>query len=429
MRGEEDPDKESNVGELLKRKAKEGVKVILMLWDEKYSDQLGLMGTHDDETRRYFKRTAVECLLVGRSKREGILASEFVGSCYTHHQKTVICDAPMEDDSGMKRIIGFIGGLDITNGRYDDPTFPLWSTIPTVHSTDFHNAIVPGVTQETGPREPWHDCHAKVEGPIALDLMKNFEERVRRQAEDNVHSLFRPSGDEFVLDAPAALQEYEGGEWTVQLFRSITQDSALFDFDRQQVLFRKGGMFVERSIMNIMVQKIRNAKNFIYLENQYFLGSAYAWQQDCDIASHHLIPTELTRKIVDKIGAGEDFKVYALIPMFPEGDPMTAPIQEILFWQFRTMEAMYKDIAAAINDSGNGKHPTDYLSFYCLGKRESEDEMPEGFADPEPGSQSEKVRSSRRHPVYVHSKMTIIDDSYVLVGSANINQRSLGGNR
>ena len=87
-------------------------------------------------------------------------------------------------------------------------------------------------------------------------------------------------------------------------------------------------------------------------------------------------------------------------------------------------------IAVAINQAGNGKQPTDYLSFYCLGKRESLDEMPEDcFDDPTPGTLVEAVRISRRHCVYVHSKMTIFDDEYILVGSANINERSLAGNR
>lgn len=31
--------------------------------------------------------------------------------------------------------------------------------------------------------------------------------------------------------------------------------------------------------------------------------------------------------------------------------------------------------------------------------------------------------------IYVHSKLMIVDDEYVLVGSANINQRSLDGTR
>ncbi len=31
--------------------------------------------------------------------------------------------------------------------------------------------------------------------------------------------------------------------------------------------------------------------------------------------------------------------------------------------------------------------------------------------------------------VYVHSKLMVVDDEYVIVGSANINQRSLDGDR
>ena len=63
------------------------------------------------------------------------------------------------------------------------------------------------------------------------------------------------------------------------------------------------------------------------------------------------------------------------------------------------------------------------------GKRESTEDLPDGLEVPEPGSMAETLRTSLRHPVYVHSKMTIIDDDYVLCGSANINQRSMGGNR
>ena len=43
------------------------------------------------------------------------------------------------------------------------------------------------------------------------------------------------------------------------------------------------------------------------------------------------------------------------------------------------------------------------------------DEVPEDLAAPEPGSLPAKVRASMRHPIYVHSKMTIVDDDYVLV--------------
>jgi phospholipase D1/2 len=37
------------------------------------------------------------------------------------------------------------------------------------------------------------------------------------------------------------------------------------------------GRMVDASIAQAYIQMIRNAENFIYIENQYFLGSAYCW--------------------------------------------------------------------------------------------------------------------------------------------------------
>lgn len=47
----------------------------------------------------------------------------------------------------------------------------------------------------------------------------------------------------------------------------------------------------------------------------------------------NLIPMELALKIASKIRARERFAVYILIPMWPEGDPKTNTVQEILYWQ------------------------------------------------------------------------------------------------
>ncbi len=117
-------------------------------------------------------------------------------------------------------MVAFIGGLDITDGRYDTPEFQLWSTVRTVqHRGDFYSKCVPGVTEATGPRQPWHDCHARVEGAVALDIMANFTERWRMQAEEDVGALFHPSEDEFDLEHSPEVPEAEGGPWTVQLFR------------------------------------------------------------------------------------------------------------------------------------------------------------------------------------------------------------------
>ena len=42
---------------------------------------------------------------------------------------------------------------------------------------------------------------------------------------------------------------------------------------------------------------------------------------------------ELALKIASKIKAKERFAVYVVIPMWPEGDPNSAVMQEVLFWQ------------------------------------------------------------------------------------------------
>ena len=74
---------------------------------------------------------------------------------------------------------------------------------------------------------------------------------------------------------------------------------------------------------------------FILFTFQYFLGSAYCWLQNDDTNCNHTIPSEITQKVVDKIYQGQRFCAYICIPMFPEGNPASAPIQEILYWQTR----------------------------------------------------------------------------------------------
>lgn len=129
----------------------------------------------------------------------------------------------------------------------------------------------------------------------------------------------------------------------------------------------KKGRQVDSSIAQAYIQMIRNAENFIYIENQYFLGSAYSWLQNDDVNCHHTIPSEIAQRIVDKIHMNQRFTAYIMIPMFPEGDPASAPIQEILYWQTRTIEMMYRRVGDAIKETGSPTEPTDWLLFLCPG--------------------------------------------------------------
>lgn len=437
LRDDEDAIAQSKVGELLKGKAEEGLSVIVVVWDERTSNAIipgGFMGTHDEETFTYFADTNVQCFKHPRHQGgqamgvKGMFRTDFTQTCYSHHQKTVILDAPGGVDD-TRRIIAFVGGLDITDGRYDTPEFHLWSTLSTRHNNcgDFYNNCTPGTTAESGPRQPWHDIHAKIEGPAAAMVRQNFVERVMQQSESASTGIL--SIVDFDADSEAIPEESDGALWNVQLFRSITSESAIFDLDSAQGLHLNKGLYCENSIFRAYVQQIRNAQNYIYVENQYFLGSSFDWTDSKDAAANHTIPAEIAFKVRDKIAAGEPFAAYIVIPMYPEGDPSTAALQEILYWQHRTMQMMYKTVADAIKEHGAEGKPDDYLMFFCLAKREGINDIPEDVGPPTEGTKAELVRMTMRHPIYVHCKMLIVDDDYIIVGSANINQRSLGGNR
>jgi phospholipase D1/2 len=165
---------------------------------------------------------------------------------------------------------------------------------------------------------------------------------------------------------------------------------------------------VDRSIQDAYIHAIRRAKNFIYIENQYFLGSSYGWESKKDAGANHLIPLELTRKIVSKIEAGQPFTVYVVVPMWPEGVPESASVQAILDWQTRTMRMMYKEIAVALEVKKiYDRHPRDYLAFFCLGNRETV--SPRDYVPPKTPQDSnyKSAQQHRRFMIYIHAKMMI----------------------
>ena len=435
------------------KKADQGVRVKVMVWSEMSSGEFvgdkGMMNTHDMETYKYFKDPAnyasnnknkVICALAPRQLHEvkeltDTFQQKFAGSMYTHHQKSVVCDAPDPcAHDGRRKLVAYVGGLDLTGGRYDTPEHNIFKTLKTDHNEDFRNSNAKSTPPTTGPREPWHDIHARVEGPIARDVLENFVERWVRQGEgmpplvdDNFCRQINPQAVS-VCDDPSK-------EWNVQLFRSITSDSADLKIEGRErlVLTSKKGRLVEQSITQAYIQMIRHAKNFIYIENQYFMGSAYRWLEDSDVLCNHTIPVEIISKIRDKMLAGQRFTAYIVIPMWPEGDPTSAPMQAILFWQMRTMEMMYHEVGNALREAHVPKHlghkPTDWLMFLCPGKREVWGPHMELLDPPLPGSLPEGLRKTMRQMIYVHSKMMIVDDAYIIVGSANINERSMSGTR
>ncbi|KAK7252644.1 hypothetical protein RIF29_36735 [Crotalaria pallida] len=389
----------STLGELLKAKSQEGVRVLLLVWDDPTSRSMlgfktvGLMDTHDEDTRRFFKHSSVQVLLCPRSGGKGHswIRTKEAGTIYTHHQKTVIVDA----DAGhnKRKIKAFIGGLDLCVGRYDTPTHSLFRTLQTTHKDDFHN---PNFEAKLGPvtgcpREPWHDLHSQVDGPAAYDILTNFEERWLRATKTSRFHKIKSSHDDSLLkidripdilgiDEVSSLSKKNPETWHVQIFRSIDSNSVKgFPKEPKDAIERNlvcgKNVLIDMSIHSAYVKAIRAAQKFIYIENQYFVGSSYGWDAYKDLGANNLIPMEIALKIVNKIKHHERFSVYIVIPMWPEGVPTSVSTQRILFWQFQTMQMMYGTIYKALQEAGldNKYEPQDYLNFFCLGNREIPD--------------------------------------------------------
>ncbi|XP_072950499.1 phospholipase D alpha 4 [Typha angustifolia] len=417
------------LGELLRRKAEEGISVRIMLWDDETSLHMvknqGVMRTHDEDAFNYFKHTKVVCRLCPR-------LHHYFPTLFAHHQKTIVVDASRRffqtcgsvDEGDLfnndeREIISFLGGLDLCDGRYDTERHSLFRTLDSKsHSNDFYQINFAGASlYRGGPREPWHDVHACVTGEAARDVLTNFEQRWTKQCDP---SLLVPEEDIPNNDEPT-LARNSSHNWKVQVFRSI---------DKFSVAELPHEIAPEHSLQDAYVQAIRRADRFIYIENQYFIGGCHLWEEDQHSGCNNLIPVEIALKVVSKIRTKERFAVYIIIPMWPEGIPESEPVQAILHWTRLTMTMMYGLIGKAIKESGVDGHPRDYLNFFCLANRE-EKHWGEFVPHCLPPHLSDywKAQQNRRFMIYVHSKLMIVDDEYILLGSANLNQRSMDGSR
>ncbi|KAL0331337.1 UNVERIFIED_CONTAM: Phospholipase D beta 1 [Sesamum angustifolium] len=346
----------TNLGELLKVKSQEGVRVLLLVWDDPTSTTIlgyrteGVMGTGDDDTRRYFKHSSVHVLLCPRSAGKGSWAKkQETGTIYTHHQKSVVVD--VEAHNHKRKLIAYVGGLDLCKGRYDTPHHTLFSTLETIHKDDFHQPNFTG-NMAGCPREPWHDLHSKLKLRIP---------------------------DIVGIDESSTIEEHDPESWNVQVFRSIDSNSVKgFPKDSKEASSKNlvcgKNVLIDMSIHTAYVKAIRGAQHYIYIENQYFLGSSYNWAHYKDLGANNLIPMEIAMKVANKIRARERFAAYIVVPMWPEGVPTSTPTQRILFWQYNTMQMMYDTVYKALKETGQDSEfePQDYLNFFCLGNREPE---------------------------------------------------------
>lgn len=361
---------------------------------------------------------------------------------FSHHEKLVVVDQK----------IAFCGGIDLALGRFDDINHSLvdqtisgGSSSSSSSSTseirqsssmwpgkDYYNVLIRDfcnleepaedlLDRSVHPRMPWQDVHCSVGGVAARDVARHFIARWNRELK---------LGQSFARSRKSAYRPLLPKVYS-DLSPLLETDSLLpYKCSKMQVLRSVGpwslSAHTESSILKKYIELIKGAEKFLYVENQFFNHPAIvdALTDRCIQAfyAHRARKSESTSGGANNDGQhgamqhdqSDDataFRIIIVTPQWPafEGSPFANPSTKIvLHFQHQAMDRVYQRMYDVGIPEQTAKA---MISFHALRK-----------ADFLHG----KLVSSQ---VYVHSKVIIADDKLCIIGSANLNKRSLNGDR
>ncbi|KAG5852016.1 hypothetical protein ANANG_G00057960 [Anguilla anguilla] len=423
--------------EILKRKADQGVKVCVLLYKEV---ELAL-GINSD----YSKRTLMNRHPNIKVMRHPDHVSAII-FLWAHHEKMVAID----------QTVAFVGGIDLAYGRWDDSHYRLsdLGAAPTPHKIqeagpeagdvvdqgshepasqpletevkpsgpgdltgntqlwlgkDYSNFInkdwvhldhpfEDNIDRTQVPRMPWRDLATAHHGKAARDLARHFIQRwnftkiFKNKYKDHFYPCLLPKSNSTADCLPFTVPGSK--QASVQVLRSVDRWSA---------------GTCESSIHNAYIHTIENSEHYIYIENQFFISCADGKNV------HNGIGDAIVNRILRAHSEQKKYRVFVVIPLLPgfEGDISAGggnAIQAILHFTYRTICRGDFSILARLKE-----HMQDQWSQYIslCGVR----------------THSQLAQSLVTELIYVHSKMIIADDRRYIVGSANINDRSMLGSR
>uniref|UniRef100_A0A8C5S6K7 phospholipase D n=1 Tax=Laticauda laticaudata TaxID=8630 RepID=A0A8C5S6K7_LATLA len=305
--------------------------------------------------------------------------------------------------------LGFPGGLDLAYGRWDTPEYRLDGPGRREGSgpgeplarlgKDYGNLIAKDldfIDRFQTPRMPWRDVGVAVHGVAARDVARHFIQRwnftktIKAKYKGSEYPYLLPKSPhvppQFSFLVPGAQVA------NVQVLRSVDRWSA--------------GLH-ECSIYNAYLDVIRTSQHYLYIENQFFISCT----------DGRSVLNTVGDAVVQRILLAHrwPFRVYVLLPLLPgfEGDIAQGgsnSIQAILHFTYRTLCRGESSIVSRLQ-AGMGEAWRNYISFCGL------------------RTHGELQGALLTELVYIHSKMLIADDRRVIIGSANINDRSLLGKR
>ncbi|KAF9077535.1 hypothetical protein BDP27DRAFT_1311216 [Rhodocollybia butyracea] len=384
---------------LLESKAKEGVKIFIILYQEVSSRT-----TPTDSNYAKQRLTALHPnIMVQRSP------SHFqTGTFYwAHVSRKALC---------YRSSYCFHGGFDLCFGRWDSPQHVLiddpdrdqpqiWpgKDYSNARVSDFFTLHKPEedmYDRSRVPRMPWHDVGLQVVGQPARDLARHFVQRWNYLLRIKNHSRIMP----FLPPPP----EFKPGE--------LTQMGLTGTCEMQ--ICRSAGPWsmgtpsrIEHSIQNAYLKAIQMSEHFVYFENQFFITSTVV----NDIKIENKIGDALVHRILRAHRDGTPWKCCIVIPLlpgfeFPIDHSDASAVRIILECQNRTFARGPHSIFSRLRKEG--VDPDDYITVFSLRNW---------------GKLRGDVLTTEQ--VYIHGKVCIVDDRLAIIGSANVNERSQRGDR
>ncbi|CAD6552516.1 Cardiolipin synthase [Paraburkholderia hiiakae] len=328
----------------------------------------------------------------------------------SHHQKMVLIDYEKPEVA-----VGFVMGHNTLDAYWDD---------------DGHSYQWKAPDLGRNGATPRQDMSAIVTGPILEHLNVNFCRAWKRDAHEDL--LSKRKG----LEQQLKLRREFGMPVMAQINRTQSQEGV-------------------RNIKSLYLQAVNNATKFIYIENQYFRWLDLATEikdaiqrqitagRDPDKPVHLFVVTNASK---DGMGLGAG-TTYDMVSSLGRADTMPAVAREeqneVLGSALLDVQ---KQVTAANTQMRNASSPQQQASAQQAidAAQANEAKLQQQYDDnldlskaivpqPIPGLKvhigslvaPDSPPGNTWMPVYIHSKIMIIDDVFLTHGSANCNRRSM----
>ncbi|MES2017395.1 MAG: phospholipase D-like domain-containing protein [Pseudomonadota bacterium] len=353
----------------------------------------------------------------------------------THHQKTVLIDFQHEDGN---KAVGYVMGLNSVTDYWDTCEHKLEDSRREqggkLTANECVQPIHPDDKADPGflSLKPYQDYACRIDGGKALiSLYNNFVTAWDRAINDALNTAASActsrSFSEPCKTAPAALQrKAEPGDSTVQIVR--TQP----DEDDKSI----------KDIYYLATDAACLAGGYIYVENQYFQNEEWAqrlMQKRKDVVAAWKRGAAKTGKRIKDMPI---LHLFVVIPV-PEREQMIPSTHDTLSvlgapggmtGQVKMIDEANASKKEFITRGANGI-PKFATSIPTVVKHANEIEKRDTMQLEEIFGMKVSVamlqtcgydqRRWRYREIYIHAKLLLVDDCFMTLGSANLNQRSM----